>query len=60
MLKARVYHYFIPRNIQELTDKIREEIALVANEELYRSVQNLLTRCELVIEHNGSHIQQFL
>lgn len=59
MLKARVYHQFTPRNLDELKQKIIQEFASISVEELHRSVQNMILRCELVLENDGSHFEHF-
>lgn len=59
-LKARVYHQFKPTSIASLKEKICAEIQAVTIDELTAAVENLHFRCELVLEQNGSHIQQLL
>ena len=60
MLKSRIYHNYIPSDIQSLKEKIYKEIEAVTVEELSTAVHNLLVKCELVVENDGSHIEQFL
>ncbi len=59
-LKARVYHHFIPSDLNELKAKIRQEICAFSVAELGRSVLNLQRRCDLIIQENGGHIQHLL
>ena len=59
-LKARVFHTFRPNNLEELKLKITEEINSITCEELERSVENLVCRCEAVIANHGGSIEHLL
>lgn len=59
-LKARVFHHFIPDNLDSLQQKIVEAWNDVAVDELTRAVHHLETRAETVISQNGGNIEQLL
>lgn len=59
-LKARVYHAFIPRTIDDLKHKIIEEIDAISIDELQRSVNNLVIRCQLVVQQDGGLFENLL
>jgi vacuolar-type H+-ATPase subunit E/Vma4 len=54
-LKSNVYRNK-PRNIQELKDSIRQEIATVGEEILGRAMQNLKERLEECVQKEGRHL----
>lgn len=59
-LKARVYHQFRPRNLDELRQRISLEIHSIQRDELERAVNNLVKRAELVIQQEGNIIEHLL
>jgi len=59
-LKQRVFHAFRPSNLNELKAKISEEIEAISADELARAVQNMVSRCEVVVEQNGGSIEHLL
>ena len=56
ILKDRVYKPR-PSNLQELKDKIREEVSNLSEDLLRRIVLNLRSRAELYIANNGGHFE---
>ena len=56
-LKSRVYHTFIPANLDDLKRRITQEVDALNTSELYRAVQNMIPRCELIIQQNGGLIE---
>jgi hypothetical protein len=49
MLKARVYHQFIPTTMHPIKERITQEINNVSVEEMCRTVHNLEIRSERVL-----------
>ena len=60
MLKAKVYHQFIPATCDSLKEKIIEEVNKVSLEEICSAVHNLEKRCECVVSQNGGHFEHIL
>lgn len=54
-LKSKVY-INKPRNIQELKDSIRQEIATVGEEMLGRAMQNFEERLQECVQKEGRHL----
>lgn len=59
-LKARVYHQFVPRNINELKEKIFEEVQNLETDELQRAINHLLVRAQCVVEADGGLFEHLL
>ena len=57
---ARIHHNYIQSDIQSRKEKLYKEIEAVTIEELSTAVHNVPARCELVVDNDGSHIEQFL
>ena len=53
MLKARIYHSFKPQNLDDLQQRIQDEIDNISVDELSSAVGNIRHRIDLVREVNG-------
>lgn len=60
VVKDRVYFNFVPRNLQELQQRIIDVIAVMDQDELKRSVLHLPTRLEYVLDNNGRTFEHLL
>lgn len=59
-LKARVFHQFRPRNLDELKQRIAEETEKLTAEEMRRAVNNLIHRAQCVINEHGGLIEHLM
>ena len=59
-LKDRIHHQGKPHDIGEMKTRITEEASKITREEMIAAINNLHQRCELVLEVNGGHFEQFL
>ena len=59
-LKARVFHSYQANNLEDLKQRIIEEINELSVDELCRSVENLQKRCEMVIANDGGSIEHLM
>ena len=60
MLKARIYHSFKPQNLDDLKQRIQDEIDKISMDELSRAVGNIRHRIDLVREVNGGTLLDIL
>ena len=58
-LKQKVYRRN-PQTLVDLENEIRRVISTIKQEELQRVSQNFLRRCQVCLDQNGHHFQQFL
>ena len=58
-LKSKVYARK-PRNIDELKNKIKEEIASIPLEVIHRVVENIRNRLEECLKRDGHHLEDII
>ena len=59
-LKARVFHYQSPRNLQQLQNRIQEECSRFTVEELKNAVAAFPRRVDLMLQAGGRHFEDVL
>jgi NAD dependent epimerase/dehydratase family enzyme len=59
-LKARVYHNNKPATLEELQEKICEEMDKLTQAEIEKAIAHLIFRLELVVDEKGGVLEQLL